>query len=100
MDGLAMSERIVVSCAAGEGGWTCDVRVGQPGRESMYRVTVSADELARFGPGEADPARLVTRSFEFLLERESPGSILPRFALSVIERYFPEYPREIARRLG
>jgi hypothetical protein len=34
-------------------------------------------------------------SFEFLLEREPASSILSRFALPVIERYFPEYPRVV-----
>jgi len=38
---------------------------------------------------------LVLRSFEFLLEREPPSSILRRFALTDIERYFPEYPKVI-----
>lgn len=95
-----MAEHIAVSCAAGEGGWLCDVRVGQAGRESVYAVSVSAQELARFAPGADDPQRLVTASFEFLLERESKESILSRFALSVIERYFPDYPREVARLLG
>ena len=38
-------------------------------------------------------------SFVFLLERESRESILRRFELPVIERYFPEYPTEIGRRL-
>jgi len=42
----------------------------------------------------------VRRSFEFLLERESKDSILARFDLSVISRYFPEYEREIKRRLS
>jgi hypothetical protein len=36
-------------------------------------------------------------SFEFLLEREPASSILSQFALPVIERYFPEYPRVIAQ---
>jgi hypothetical protein len=76
------------------------VRVGRPGSEHSYVVTVSPAELRRFAPGAADPARLVEASFDFLLEREPPESILSRFALSVIERYFPEYPREITRRLG
>jgi hypothetical protein len=34
-----------------------------------------------------------------LLEREPKESILTRFDLSVIGRYFPEYEREIKRRL-
>jgi hypothetical protein len=41
----------------------------------------------------------VRRSFEFLLEREPKESILARFDLSVISRYFPEYEDEIKRRL-
>jgi hypothetical protein len=39
--------------------------------------------------------RLVSRSFDFLLERESNTSILTRFDLPVIARYFPEYERVI-----
>jgi hypothetical protein len=33
------------------------------------------------------------------LEREPKESILRSFELTVISRYFPEYEREIARRL-
>jgi hypothetical protein len=38
----------------------------------------------------------VRRSFEFLLAREDNTSILREFDLSTIERYFPEYPRQIS----
>jgi hypothetical protein len=58
-------------------------------------VRISAAELERYGDG--DVADLVRRSLEFLLERESNTSILKEFDLSTIERYFPEYPREIRR---
>ena len=60
-------------------------------------MTVSPDDLKRWGrgTGEEDVEDLVQRSFEFLLERESPSSILRTFDLSVIERYFPEYDRQI-----
>jgi len=40
---------------------------------------------------------LVARSFDFLLEREPPGSILNRFDLSVIQRYFPDYDQQFKR---
>jgi hypothetical protein len=43
---------------------------------------------------------VVRESFEFLLEREPASSILARFSLTDISRYFPEYPEELARRLG
>ena len=40
---------------------------------------------------------LITKSFEFLLERESNQSILKKFNLEVIEQYFPEYIDEIKK---
>jgi hypothetical protein len=43
---------------------------------------------------------LVEESFRFLLEREPQGSIMRRFDLQVIGRYFPEYSEEIGKRLG
>ena len=38
---------------------------------------------------------LIKKSFEFLLKRESKESILSRFNLKVIKRYFPEYEEKI-----
>ena len=63
---------------------------------TRHRVSVSPDEHRRYGGG--DVTDLVRRSFEFLLERESNTSILREFSLATIERYFPEYAREIAAR--
>ena len=40
------------------------------------------------------------KSFEFLLEREPKESILRQFDLPLIGRYFPEYEREIKKRLS
>ena len=66
--------------------------------DHTYDVTVSATDKRELAPG-AQTAALVRESFAFLLEREPPGSILPRFDLSVIPRYFPGYRAEIKRRL-
>jgi hypothetical protein len=41
----------------------------------------------------------VRETFVFLLEREPKESILHRFEIDVVSRYFPEYEREIRRRL-
>ena len=38
-------------------------------------------------------------AFDFLLTREPRESILRRFDLPVIGRYFPEWEAEVARRL-
>ena len=40
---------------------------------------------------------LITKSFEFLLDRESNQSILKKFNLEVISQYFPEYIDEIKK---
>ena len=55
----------------------------------------SEEKTRRQRDGEAAVEDLVRRSFEFLLEREPPSSILPRFDLSVIERYFPDYDQRL-----
>ena len=61
---------------------------------TSHRVRVSRAERERYD--SENVADLVKRSFEFLLAREANTSILREFDLSTIERYFPEYAREIA----
>ena len=76
-----------------------DVRVGEGGGETTHRVTVTEDLVEELGLPEDDLERVVRESFEFLLERELASSIMSEFSLDVITRYFPEYPRELPRRL-
>ena len=74
------------------------VRIFEKGSESAHHVSMKQDDYIRLTDGKIEPEELLKLSFEFLLERESKESILPRFDLSVISRYFPEYEREIKRR--
>jgi hypothetical protein len=67
---------------------------------SSHEVTLDDAYYRRLTSGRIPAEDLVRRSFEFLLEREPKESILRRFALPVIGRYFPEYEREISRRVG
>jgi hypothetical protein len=76
------------------GGSVYRVVVTQGKRTTTHDVTVTSEDVVRYAPG-ATPERLLEASFEFLLEREAASSILSRFELPVIERYFPEYPRVI-----
>jgi hypothetical protein len=89
---------ISVSCLPDEDGWRCDVMVEDDATQTRHRVAVTRVDLDRLARGAAEPTDLVRRSFEFLLERESPQSILRSFELPVIARYFPEYEAEIGRR--
>jgi hypothetical protein len=77
-----------------------DVIVDEEGQRITYRVTVPASLAREVGHPGVDPAELVRESFIFLLEREPANSILRRFNLEVIERFFPEYRAELASRLG
>jgi hypothetical protein len=91
---------IDVHCVPSHGGaWTCEVALREGGLDtSRHRVRVSASAMADLGRGAATPHALVRASFEFLLEREPPSSILRSFDLTDIGRYFPEYESEIRGR--
>ena len=79
--------------------WRCQVSVDHAGERTQHVVTVMPGDLERWagGPEREDVEDLVARSFDFLLQREPPGSILSTFDLSVIQRYFPEYDRAFKR---
>jgi hypothetical protein len=93
------SEPFEVVCEVRGFAWECRVFVGTPEEGVEHLVTVSRGELARLAPGHWEPTQLVEESFRFLLEREPATSILRKFAISDIERYFPDYPDVIARRI-
>ncbi|WP_394835703.1 hypothetical protein LVJ94_02080 [Pendulispora rubella] len=76
------------------GGSKYRITVHEGNSSSEHEVTVTEADIQRYAPG-ATPEHLLEASFEFLLEREPKESILSSFALPVIERYFPEYPRQI-----
>jgi hypothetical protein len=75
-----------------------DVTIADAQGSTRHEVTVWPSDVQRYAPG-ALPEELVEASFAFLLEREPKEAIMSRFELPVIERYFPDYPAEIASRL-
>jgi len=76
------------------------VRVRACGSDSSHRVTLKDGDYQRLSGGKVVPEELIRKSFEFLLEHEPKESILAQFDLIVISRYFPQYEREIRRRIG
>ena len=71
----------------------------QTGVTTTHEVTVNQAYYQKLSGGRVSPKTLVAKSFEFLLEREPNTSILRRFDLSLISRYFPEYERTIPKML-
>jgi len=80
-------------------GDTFRVTIDEAGGSTHHTVTVDPAYATRLA-GAVPRESLVRSSFEFLLEREPKESILRTFDLPVISRYFPEYERDIRRRLG
>jgi hypothetical protein len=76
------------------------VRVTEGASQSSHRVTLQSGDYDRLAKGAVEPAELVRRSFEFLLEREPKESIHAQLDMSEIGRYFPQFEREIQRRLA
>ncbi|HEX6228087.1 MAG TPA: hypothetical protein VFZ41_01335 [Solirubrobacterales bacterium] len=75
------------------------VEVSEGGLRTTHRVTVPESLGERIELQADDLEPVVRESFRFLLEREPASSILSRFSLSDITRYFPEYPSDLAHRL-
>ena len=73
---------------------TVDVREGRG--STHHTVTIDPATFQRLaGASGATPETFVHAVFEFLLERESKESIMSRFDVTVVSRYFPEFESEI-----
>lgn len=91
-----MAETIQVERQS-EGKFRVTVSDGRSG--TSHTVSLSDASYQKLAGGKVSAEELVRKSFEFLLEREPKESILGKFDLPVIGRYFPEYEREIRSRL-
>ena len=79
---------------------TFRVRVIEGKSETSHVVTLRPADYQRIAAGKIEPAELVRMAFEFLLENEPKESILGRFDLPLIGRYFPNFEAEMLRRLA
>ena len=77
-----------------------EVLVREGNGETRHQVTISQETCGRLTAGEHTPERCLEAAFRFLLDREPKESILSRFDVSVISRYFPEFERELPRYLS
>ncbi len=70
---------------------TFDVVVRAARGESRHRVTISAEDSARWAKLGADPSRCVEAAMRFLTDREPKEAILSAFDIGVVRRYFPDF---------
>jgi hypothetical protein len=71
------------------------VKVRAARSETSHVVSVPSGFAEGVGMADISAEELVRASFAFLLDREPASSVLPRFSLDVISRYFPEYGTEL-----
>lgn len=70
------------------GGADYDVQIGD---RTRHTVTVPPADMQRLQRGDETPEQSVERVMRFLLDREPPESIMRRFTLDDVVRYFPEF---------
>lgn len=89
----------------GDAAWIYTIEISNSNSKTTHEVTVlksyyeelsnscnstSASPALRYGARNS-PEELVKQSFKFLLTREPKESILKKFDLSIIQKYFPDY---------
>jgi hypothetical protein len=77
-----------------------DVVVREGKGETRHHVTMSRATAERLTAGRHTAEECLEAAFRFLLDREPKESILGRFDVDVISRYFPEFERELPRYLA
>ena len=77
-----------------------EVAVGDEQGESRHQVTMATEMCTRLTQDRCTPEACIEAAFRFLLDREPKESILRRFDVSVIARYFPEFEKELPRYLS
>ncbi|MGH2573377.1 MAG: hypothetical protein ACRDGU_07845 [Actinomycetota bacterium] len=88
----------VTGAGEDEEGFEFRVAVQEADSRSLHQVTLTRRDHEELGGEGESPEQLVRRCFDWLLEREPKESILSRFDIQEISRYFPKFRDEIRRR--
>jgi len=76
------------------------VTVSEGPGSTRHHVSMRQATYEQLTAGRVTPVACVRAAFAFLLDREPKESILSRFDVTVISRYFPSFEREIAEYLS
>ena len=64
-------------------------------KQSIFKVTITDDDLHQLTESRVDKDHLVEFAFTFLLEREPVDDIQSAFNIKIISQYFPEFPEAV-----
>ena len=79
--------------------FTFNVTVQENGGKTRHQVTMSQSTYKKLTGGKVTAERCIQAAFLFLLDREPKESIMSRFDVTVISRYFPNFEQELGRYL-
>lgn len=80
-------------------GWRFSVTLTEEtGAIAIYTVSMDKDFILRVG-AHYPPEKVVQKSFEFLLEKESKEQILQDFDISIISHYYPDFLPNLQQRM-
>lgn len=83
-----------------DGGWWYEVRVSSPGHgEVVCRVRLSWADYDLWSGGAREPALVIERLFELLLEVIPPEQLRPRFDAGLARRIRRDLDDKLPRRL-
>lgn len=75
------------------------VIVGEDRSETKHEVTMAESIYQKLTGGKISPERCIQAAFQFLLDREPKESILSRFDMTTISKYFPDFERDFHKYL-
>lgn len=73
------------------GGWEFLVAIVDDEKTLDFAVSLDEDYYNEVTNEQISPDELITKAFRFLLKREGKNSILRKFNLREIHRYFPDF---------
>lgn len=75
-----------------------EVTVSEQDSSTVHLVTLDNDYYQALTKGATTKEDFIKSCFKFLLQRESKESILSRFNVRIINKYFPEFEEQIKTR--
>lgn len=92
-----MSEIKILKTMESDYGWECTVQINEEDSSTEHLVTIPFTTYSKLTGEQYPVEQLVTKSFEFLLKKESKESILSKFTLDIIGDYFSDWEQEMVK---
>lgn len=93
------SELIIRQIEHNKTHWRFHVEIIEGVSRTVHEVALAQADYKKLTREKVTPKQCIQSAFEFLLSREEKESILSEFDVSVIQRFFPDFPKEFSKYL-